>query len=349
MKLYTADTPNHSPAPVRRAVGVVVIAFNAETTLRACLDSLVSQTLCCEPNAFGIVVVDDASIDSTPQIIAEYCERFPDLFDVITHEKNVGRGGARNSGTNFAAHKYEFIGFVDSDDWVAPEMYATMLSSAKREHAETVLCDYAAAKDDGTILFTFSGEDASLYGGSFSENPRQMFYFGASLCNKLFAYHLFGRDPFPTHIDFEDLSVSYTLGNRSSCIMKVDELFYFYRQHDKGSIMGARDERYFEIFEALEIMLKEFRQAEVSSVVESWLALVCFQHVLLGRMHDVLLVASAAMRKAFLDRAFTFLDTNFPSWKRLVKTSSDILSRYRILATRKWAIRLFTRLAALKK
>lgn len=353
MKLYTADSSEVLSATTRRAVGVVVIAYNAENTLHACLDSLVGQTLCGK-NAdlghkeFGIVVVNDGSIDSTPHILAEYHERFPDIIDVVTNDVNLGRGGARNAGVNYATHRFGHIGFVDADDWVAPAMYETMLATARCEHADIVICDYAAAGNERDVLFTFTAGDTALYGGSFEQNPRSLLYYGASLCNKLFAHHLFGRDPFPTHIDFEDLAVCYTLGNRAARIVKIDQLFYFYRQHDNGSIMGARDERYFEIFDALEIMLGEFGAKNASAAVEPWLALVCVQHLLIGRMHDVLLVAPSAMKRKFLNKAFRFLDDEFPGWKTLVRKSADVTSRNRFLITHKWAIRGFTAMRAWK-
>ena len=96
-------------------VSVIVPVYNVEKYLEQCLDSIVHQTL----KEIEIIVVNDGSTDSSPEIIREYELKYPQVK--VIHQKNKGLSGARNSGLKLA--RGEYIGYVDSDDWIAVEMY----------------------------------------------------------------------------------------------------------------------------------------------------------------------------------------------------------------------------------
>jgi glycosyltransferase involved in cell wall biosynthesis len=115
-------------------VSIIVPVYNAEKYLRRCLDSLVEQDL----SDIEIIVVNDGSSDSSIKILEEY--RHEDNRIKIIHKTNEGVSSARNIGIELA--KGEFIGFVDSDDWVDKEMYKVLYDTVTKENAEIIMCTY---------------------------------------------------------------------------------------------------------------------------------------------------------------------------------------------------------------
>lgn len=109
-------------------LSIIVPVYNVEKYLAQCLDSLVGQTV----EDYEIIVVNDGSPDNSQRIIDDYAARYPGLIVPMIKE-NGGLSSARNLGMNVA--KGEFIGFVDSDDWVDETMYEKCLrpSSVKTQ------------------------------------------------------------------------------------------------------------------------------------------------------------------------------------------------------------------------
>ncbi|WP_281288467.1 glycosyltransferase [Saccharibacillus brassicae] len=124
-------------------VSVIVPVFNVEHYLGRCLDSLLAQTL----ENIEIIVIDDGSTDGSPAVAREY-EKRDERIQVIRQE-NRGLSGARNTGLDAASG--EFVGFVDSDDWILPKTFETMYRSAQKHEADLCACDYTLAYEDGRL------------------------------------------------------------------------------------------------------------------------------------------------------------------------------------------------------
>ncbi len=92
---------------------VIVPVYNAESYLRRCIDSIVQQP----PDLFELILVDDGSADSSGAICEEYAQRYDNIR--VIRQENAGHTAARNAGLRCA--KGEYVGFVDSDDWVDPQ------------------------------------------------------------------------------------------------------------------------------------------------------------------------------------------------------------------------------------
>ena len=116
-------------------VSIVIPVYNTEKYLRACLDSVINQTL----KDIEILLVDDGSTDSSLEIMREYESKDRDRVHVIT-KKNGGQASARNLAIPMC--KGEYIGFVDSVDRIKPEMYEKLYKMASIEHADYAECGY---------------------------------------------------------------------------------------------------------------------------------------------------------------------------------------------------------------
>lgn len=123
-------------------VSVIVPVYNAEKYLRECVDSILVQTI----KDIEVILVDDGATDSSPAICDEYAVK--DSRVQVIHKPNGRASSARNAGIRAATG--EFIAFVDSDDWISPEMYEKMAA----QNADVCLCDYVRFKGAEEIMFS---------------------------------------------------------------------------------------------------------------------------------------------------------------------------------------------------
>lgn len=134
-------------------VSIIVPVYNSEKYLRRCLDSIIGQTL----KEIEIICVNDGSTDSSPQILEEYANE--DSRIKVMHKENGGAGSARKAGESLAQGQY--LGYVDSDDWVEPEMYERLYKSACDNNVEIVTSGYFYEGDYVTVHFDMV--DAGIY------------------------------------------------------------------------------------------------------------------------------------------------------------------------------------------
>lgn len=132
-------------------ISVIVPVYNAEKYLRECVSSILNQTF----TDLEVILVDDGSTDTSPAICDEYSDKDPRVKTI--HKPNGRAASARNAGMRAASGEY--IAFVDSDDWISPEMYAKMLEAG----ADVVLCDYVRFKENDEFSFTQPNVAAGYY------------------------------------------------------------------------------------------------------------------------------------------------------------------------------------------
>ena len=112
-------------------ISIVVAVYNAEKTLKKCVDSLIGQTL----KNTEIILVNDCSKDNSSSICKQYESEYSNVI-AIDNPYNVGVSATRNNGIEKA--KGDYICFVDSDDYVEEDMYEKLYNKAIEENAEIV-------------------------------------------------------------------------------------------------------------------------------------------------------------------------------------------------------------------
>ena len=120
-------------------VSVIVPIYNAEKYLKQCLDSIAAQTL----EDIEIILIDDGSTDGSAEICKEYLS---DPRVTYFHKENEGLAAARQDGMERASGEY--LGFVDSDDWLEPDMYEKMYAAAKSCEAYVAFCNCVTNESD---------------------------------------------------------------------------------------------------------------------------------------------------------------------------------------------------------
>jgi glycosyltransferase involved in cell wall biosynthesis len=124
-------------------VSIIVPIYNVEKYLDRCMKSLLNQTL----RDIEIILVDDESPDNCPEMCDEYARN--ETRVKVIHKSNEGLGFARNSGLEIAIG--EFVAFVDSDDFVALDMYEILYNKAKKQNLNTLFCGFNRVDKNNNI------------------------------------------------------------------------------------------------------------------------------------------------------------------------------------------------------
>lgn len=125
-------------------LSIIVPIFNAEEYLAECIDSILNQTY----TDFELILVNDGSTDGSKRICEQYCVR--DKRIRLVNQENRGPQEAVYTGVMIACGEY--IGFVDSDDWIAPQMFEKLLEIAFSYHLDCVKCAYYIQDENGKMV-----------------------------------------------------------------------------------------------------------------------------------------------------------------------------------------------------
>lgn len=242
---------------MRLSIIVPVYNMAADDKLAYCLNSLVNQTI----SDYEIIAVDDCSTDNSLEILRNYQKKFPDKIRVIASPVNKKQGGAKNLGLEVACG--EWIGFIDSDDWVTEDFYERLLTRAEETGADMVGCDYHLthkhSMEIGTVV---ANNKASQTGELEEEKYRSLILDSGSLVVKIYKRHIIMDYPnrFPEGIFYEDNAISNSWMLRSKHFEYIPEPLYYYYQHGSSTVHTITKERCEHRMEAARVMVKEAKQ-----------------------------------------------------------------------------------------
>ena len=128
-------------------ISIIIPVFGVELYLNRCIESVVNQKY----SNLEIILIDDGSPDNCPTICDEWAER--DERIVVIHKKNGGLSDARNIGLKIATG--ELVGFVDSDDWISPEMYQLLYENMLENDSDISACGVKMIWEDLKLCIVF--------------------------------------------------------------------------------------------------------------------------------------------------------------------------------------------------
>lgn len=240
-------------------LSIIVPVFNmaADGKLNFCLDSLINQTI----TDYEIIAVDDCSTDNSWDILKEYEKKYPDKFHAIHSPVNKHQGGAKNIGIREA--KGEWIGFIDSDDWIVPEFYERLLTRAAQTGADIVGCDYCLVDhhtfEPGPADHNNSIEQSGVLD---HEKRKSLILDQGSLVIKIYKRKFILENElfFPEDIFYEDNAVgkSYVILNKH--FEYIDEPLYFYYQHGTSTVHTISEKRCQDRVDAAKIMIDQAKK-----------------------------------------------------------------------------------------
>lgn len=242
---------------VKLSIIVPVYNMAADGKLEYCLESLVKQKV----KGYEIIAVDDCSTDNSFEILKAYEKDYPDRFRAIHSEVNKHQGGAKNIGLK--ASKGEWIGFIDSDDWITDNMYERLIQRAEETGADLVGCDYCLTGEHSMkVGQVVPNNKAGQSGVLNDEKKRSLILDGGSLVVKIFKRSMIIESElwFPEDIFYEDNA----LGNSYLILAKhfeyIEEPLYYYYQHDTSTVHTISEKRCEDRMEAGRLMLEEAKR-----------------------------------------------------------------------------------------
>lgn len=210
-------------------ISVIVPVYNVESYLPRCVDSLLTQTY----ENLEIILVDDGSQDASGSICDRYAGK--DARIRVIHKENGGLSSARNAGLDAASGEY--IGFVDSDDWMEPDAYAVMLGLMEKYDAQLVCAgryDVNAATGQSTVGLCPVQEEC-ISGEALAGRIFLFDNCDSSACDKLYRRELLDGLRYPEGRVCEDMPVTYRVALRAERVVMCDKPVYNYF-HRAGSI-----------------------------------------------------------------------------------------------------------------
>ncbi len=323
------------------AISVIIPVYNVEKYLRQCLDSVINQTF----KDIEIIVINDCSTDNSLQIIEDFADKYNNI-KVINNKKNEGLYKTRNIGLEIAAGQY--IGFVDSDDYIEKNMYEIMYLKAKDTNADIISCNYF-------IIFCNTKGKETLKKIDFSHSIQLLEISKNKLVgaedilfdtpvswNKIFRKDFLTKN----RIKFDsEIKTTYDAYFNRICFFKADKIvyipdfLYFYRKFRKESIRNKKDIKnihdFFTVSQSLINYVKENNLKNVlpycNYIAIKTLYLVYtqiqndYKNEFFNKMHDFLKNNSInSMRQFyFKNRKFNLLSLSY--YKYLMITGLNIL------------------------
>ena len=237
-------------------LSIIVPVYNmaADGKLEYCLDSLVRQTV----TDYEIIAVDDCSTDGSWEILQAYEKRFPEKFRAFHLEENRHQGGAKNEGIKRA--RGEWIGFIDSDDWITPDMYERLIGKAQETGADLAGCDYCLTSEHSMKVGQIVRNNKRSQAGVLDdEKKRSLILDGGSLVVKIFRRSMILKYDlwFPEHIFYEDNALGNSYLILSEHFEYLEEPLYYYYQHEASTVHTISEKRCEDRCEAGRLMLRE--------------------------------------------------------------------------------------------
>jgi glycosyltransferase involved in cell wall biosynthesis len=237
-------------------VSVIIPVYNSRNYIEKCLQSLINQTL----SEIEIILIDDASTDNSLEILRYYEKQFPDKIRVIHSAVNQRQGGARNLGIEMA--KGEYLGFVDSDDWVEAKMYELLYDEAIKNNSDVCYCLRQQIKENGKT----DPDDAGYFFpvGEVTDKKRiQMlvkhFTFIQRYIYKrsLFLEH---NIRFPEKLRYEDILIDPLVIPQITHISAVVQPLYNYFIHSGSTVTTVNDTKYRDKAAVCQLIIDEYKQ-----------------------------------------------------------------------------------------
>ena len=230
-------------------VSIIVPVYNTSQYLDQCLESLVNQTF----RDIEIICINDASTDNSLSILRKW-EKIDNRIKIIDSEKNLRQGGARNLGLKIARGKY--IGLVDSDDFVAKNMYEELISHSNNLSVDIVIGNNYCSYDGQEIIETFKNLNRWK---DINEIKQLVTLYGCRMWTNILKKSLFLKNGllYPECLAYEDNAIGVPLFLSAKTIRVVENtsLFYYYRINAMSTTRQKDNPRFFDRITTAKMML----------------------------------------------------------------------------------------------
>ncbi len=223
-------------------LSIIVPVYNmaADNKLHFCMDSLLAQTI----SDYEIIAVDNGSTDTSMEILRTYEKNHPEIIRVIACPTNTSRqGGAKNEGLKVATG--EWIGFIDSDDWITPDYYEKLITKAEETGADLVGCDYSLVYEHtfevGKVVVNNTEDQTGVLD---EEKHKKLMLSPGSMVLKVYKHSVIKENnlSFPEGMFYEDNCAGPLWSLYFTHFERVPEPMYFYYQHNTSTVHSITED-----------------------------------------------------------------------------------------------------------
>lgn len=243
-------------------LSIITPVYNSEPYLDYCVNSILNQTF----HDFELILVDDGSSDRSGFLCDEYALK--DSRIKVIHQTNQGQAAARNVALDIA--QGEYIGFVDSDDYIHPQMMDILLTNAK-QHAASISVACSKTVSVRSLYPPVDYVDTKSYIGSDFFRRSLLNDTGTKpwiLCNKIFHRDCFQSLRLPAGRIYEDNSVVYKLLYEAHKVVDCDVVLYYYFQTQESTMRKAFSVKNLDWLKVLEEMIPYFEEKQDAILVD---------------------------------------------------------------------------------
>ena len=296
-------------------VSIIVPCYGVEKYLDYCMESLVNQTLI----DIEIVLVDDMSPDRVPEMCDDWAAKslkgkrangvyFPRI-KVLHKEKNGGLSDARNYGIPHA--EGEYIAFVDSDDYIAPNMFEKLYKAAKDSNADIVECEFEYVYEDTgkhtPVSFpTYRSKEDCLmaaYPNAWNKIYRRKWLESLSVV-------------FPRGLWHEDIEFFFkVIPFANSVPVTIHEQLYFYRQRS-GSIMSNPDRRILDLHKIYDNVITYYKEKGLYEDYKDVIEYKYLKTAFCSFLRRMLAIKDKKFRSEVIDDSWNLFNNAFPEWRK---------------------------------
>ncbi|WP_125709413.1 glycosyltransferase family 2 protein [Lacticaseibacillus porcinae] len=204
-------------------LSIIVPVYNVERYLKSCIDSILKQDF----TDFELLLIDDGSTDTSGNICDQYSEQ--DLRVKVVHQQNSGMSAARNVGLSMV--EGQLIGFVDSDDYIAPDMYSFLINNLESHHADISICGMTEVRRGSHVDASVNSEAKVLTPEATLELILRAKAISVNVQNRIYRAKLFDDVTFPVGKIAEDAAVLLDNLHKAQTIVYDPANKYFYNRH----------------------------------------------------------------------------------------------------------------------
>lgn len=228
-------------------ISIIVPVYKVEKYLKKCLDSIINQT----HKNLEIIIVDDGSPDGCPNICDEYSKN-DDRIKVI-HQKNMGLSIARNNGIKLATGEY--IGFVDSDDFIEPTMYEDLYNAIIKNNAQMSICNFNVITNKDKYKRNDYPENKTYDKMEILKEILLDKNIQSYAWNKLYKKELFDGIQYPAGKKYEDIGTTFYLAEKCDKIQLIGKAEYNYINRNDSIVFNFDEQT---ILDYTEIIMERY-------------------------------------------------------------------------------------------
>ena len=285
-------------------LSIIVPVYGVEKYIDKCLNSLVKQSL----KEIEIIVVNDGTKDNSQKIIDKYVKKYPDKIKSYIKE-NGGQGSARNYGLKKATGEY--IGYVDSDDFVEKDMYKKLYNKAKENNYDIVVCGNYNVSED------YQNKNIDAFINNYNADLENIFFGKMAVWNKIYKRDILIKNKleFKEKVWYEDLAFTLKAIMNSNTFAFIDEPLYDYLIREGSTMNNSNVQRNLEILDAFNDILS-YIQHNKKEEYFSKIEFLAIDHIYISAIVRVLKAeADDKVKRETINKLIDYMNKKFPNYK----------------------------------